>query len=154
MSQLLSNRDLGEMRARDSQVTVFRDVHGGEWVARKDGRVYGQHAVMDRRRLLRHLDGLIRMTSTQHGEVIQGKAYECGWVVEAPQPTGIGGPNIPPKYLYVPRDEVSGVQWTMEPRKAMRFAREDDVRAFMNMSALSIVLIRPKFFEWETQCSS
>jgi hypothetical protein len=50
--------ELEEVRRRDSNVRVYHDKHGGEYVMNKDGRIHGGHAVMDRRRLLKHVDEL------------------------------------------------------------------------------------------------
>jgi hypothetical protein len=50
--------ELEEVRRRDTNVRVYCDRFGGEYVLNKDGRTHGQHAIMDRRRLLRHIDEL------------------------------------------------------------------------------------------------
>jgi hypothetical protein len=59
MSKALTAQQLGEIRVRDSAVQIYRDRFGGEWVGQKEGRLHGQHAIMDRRRLLAHLDVLL-----------------------------------------------------------------------------------------------
>lgn len=59
MSNALTAQQLGEIRVRDSAVQIYRDRFGGEWVGQKEGRLHGQHAIMDRRRLLAHLDVLL-----------------------------------------------------------------------------------------------
>lgn len=171
MSGELSKRDLGEIRVRDGAVLIYRDKFGGPWVGHKEGRLHGQHAIMDRRRLLAHVDHLVAererlacrvaedpvITDGAAGRTIEdcaksqflpAKYGESGWVIEAPPRPG---QTIGTQYLFVQTGNVS-VQWTEDPREALRFAREDDVRAFMAMSTLSVLLIRPKFFEWEALC--
>lgn len=52
----LTETQLDEIRRRDSRAAVHTDDFGGEFVLAKDGRMHGQHAIMDRRRLLKHVD--------------------------------------------------------------------------------------------------
>lgn len=147
----ISSSQLGEIRVRDGAVQIFVDKFGGEWVGHKEGRMHGQHAIMDRRRLLRHIDAPTK-TELEPGQSFTpfARHSECGWVVEAPPRPG---QTCGTQYLYV-RTGTVDVQWTEDSRDALRFAREDDVRAFMALSALSRLLIRPAFKEWETPCSS
>jgi len=146
VSSSLTAQQLGEIRVRDDAVQVFRDKFGGDWVGHKEGRLHGQHAIMDRRRLLAHLDVIVSTDSVP--EVIEAHECECGWVVEAPP---LGGRSDPNRYLYIGAGE-NCVQWTVDWLEALRFAREDDVRAFMSMSALSALLVRPAFKECVTPC--
>lgn len=50
--------ELDEIRRRDANVVVYVDKYGGEFVMNRDGRIHGQHAIMDRRRLLKHVADL------------------------------------------------------------------------------------------------
>lgn len=54
----MTTDELDEVRRRDSRVAVYRDKFGGEYVLVQDGRTHGQHAIMDRRHLLAHVDEL------------------------------------------------------------------------------------------------
>lgn len=61
----LTANQLAEIRRRDSNVEVFRDQFGGEFVMSRDGRIHGQYAIMDRRHLLEHIDELNRRLHTR-----------------------------------------------------------------------------------------
>lgn len=54
---------LDEVRRRDSNVAVYRDRFGGEFVLNQDGRTHGQRAIMDRRRLIKYVDELAQRLS-------------------------------------------------------------------------------------------
>lgn len=155
MSNALTAQQLGEIRVRDSAVQVYRDRFGGEWVGQKEGRLHGQHAIMDRRRLLNHLDQIITVTTTARpmdATFIAASLRECGWVMEAQSmPTHTPGKPSAAQYMCF-KTGTPDLQWTDDPRQALRFAREDDVRAFMGLTALAALLTRPKFFEWVTPC--
>lgn len=152
----LTSADLAAIRLRDSAVKIFTDRFGGRFVLRADGRHHGQHAIMDRRRLLEHIDTLAALTLVAKDMAalpitVISSRRECGWVIEAPTP----GNDAESVYLWVPPAPplvASPSAWTPDVEKAMRFAREGDVRAFMRTSALSAVLVRPKFFEKVTPC--
>jgi len=153
VSSALTAQQLGEIRVRDDSVQIFRDKFGGDWVGHKEGRLHGQHAIMDRRRLLKHLDDIAAVNVVAKDIAampitITASLRECGWVVEAPP---LGGRTDPNRYLYIGAGE-NCVQWTVDCLEALRFAREADVRAFMSMSALSALLVRPTFKEWVTPC--
>jgi hypothetical protein len=157
VSATLSIQQLGEIRVRDGAVQIFRDTYGGEWVGTKEGRLHGQHAIMDRRRLLAHLDTLAALDVVAEDIVampmtITPTLRECGWVMEAPSmPTHTPGQPSAAQYMCF-RTGTADLQWTEDPRKALRFAREDDVRAFMRLTPLAQLLTSPKFFEWVTPC--
>jgi hypothetical protein len=170
MSNALTAQQLGEIRVRDSAVLVYRDRFGGEWVGQKEGRLHGQHAIMDRRRLLAYIDVLAKAESDRacsipaDGFVTTAEAAEhslddcnafagpklceCGWVIEAPP---AGGRPVPPQYLCI-RPGEKGVEWTLDDKAALRFAREDDCKTFMSLSVLAPLLVRPAFKEWVTPC--
>ena len=154
----LTADDLKTMRVRDAAVTVYVDHFGGRYVLSKDGRMHGQHAIMDRRRLLEHLVVLDSLTKVAN-DIVQiqpvltthgfGQFRECGWVIEAPPMAGQSGPA---KYLLIQAGDQS-VQFTEDSRQALRFARDEDCIAFMNLSpVLSAILTRPAFKEWVSPC--
>lgn len=146
MSAAITADDLATMRLRDSAVTVYSDRFGGKFVLSKDGRLHGQHAIMDRHRLLKHLDDLAR--GAPRDLVVAAQSCECGWVIEAPPRPG---QTCGTQYLIV-QAGTAEAHWTADAREGLRFAREDDARAFMSMSALSVLLVRPAFKEWVTPC--
>lgn len=157
MNKPLTSQELGEIRVRDGRVQINTDNFGGKWVAQREGRIHGQHAIMDRRRLLAHLDTLAGVDVVAKGIAampisITASLRECGWVMEAPSmPTHTPGQPSAAQYMCF-RTGTPDLQWTDDPRQALRFAREDDVRAFMGLSGLAVFLTRPKFFEWVTPC--
>lgn len=152
MSAAITADDLATMRLRDSAVTVYSDRFGGKFVLSKDGRLHGQHAIMDRHRLLKHLDSLVSLGSVDFAasDKSHSAAFmrECGWVIEAPPRPG---QTCGTQYLIV-QAGTAEAHWTADAREGLRFAREDDARAFMSMSALSVLLVRPAFKEWVTPC--
>lgn len=155
MSAAITADDLATMRLRDSAVTVYSDKYGGKFVLSKDGRLHGQHAIMDRHRLLKHLDALAALSSLAPVDFAASdkslsavSMRESGWVIEAPPRPG---QTCGTQYLFIQTGSVE-LKWTAESRDALRFAREDDARAFMSLSALSVLLIRPAFKEWVTTC--
>lgn len=151
MNKALTSQELGEIRVRDSRVQIHTDDFGGKWVAQKEGRIHGQHAIMDRRRLLAHLDTLAAL-DVQMPVYITATLRECGWVMEAPPlPGHTLGQAAVTQYMCF-KNGTPDLQWTDDPRQALRFAREDDVRAFMGLTPLAPLLTRPKFFEWVTPC--
>ena len=54
----MTDDDLAAIARRDAAVRVYRDKFGGEYVLSKDGRIFGAHACLDRRRLLNHIQEL------------------------------------------------------------------------------------------------
>ena len=54
----MKQADLDLVRIRVANTPIYRDKFGGEYVLYQDGRKYGQHAIMDRKRLLEHIDAL------------------------------------------------------------------------------------------------
>jgi hypothetical protein len=169
VSTPLTPDDLKTMRLRDSAVPVYRDTFGGEYVLNKDGRMHGQHAIMDRRRLLEHLSTLAQLDivakdivqiqptistrdrSAGNGLFGVGQMRECGWVIEAPPIADSIAQGL--LYLFIEPGATDNVKWTSDARKALRFARDADCVAFMNLSpVLSAILTRPAFKEWVTPC--
>jgi hypothetical protein len=54
----LTREQLEQIRIRVVNTPIYRDKYGGEYVMYQDGRKYGQHAIMDRKRLIEHIDAL------------------------------------------------------------------------------------------------